>query len=868
MSATEEDILNFIESQSIPQKTEEEGVSEDEIAAYAESYAPEEAQIEEPKAKEPFYQPIKEQAMGMTDSFINLLDIPNSAFDWAAEKVGSDVRVGSLRTLGAEAGIGTARGEEPDTGSYRAGEYMGMGLQFLAPILSLGKAAPLIASPGVTRGVAQTITKPFAESPKLALGAELAASQISGYGAHYGEKEFGAIGEQVGGLLGAGIPALGSLGFRATSNYIAKSFFPMSDVGSQAKAGAILRELRASPEVAAEIVTQKNMALEGTRHTSAALSKEPYLIALEKALIHDDPEFSHTLKIIDAENNAIAKVAMNKLAGEGAIEDSIKSLGSSYAKLKARLDLKVDSSLAKAHEAANKVAPKNQRKVANIEVNKQVNEALKIAREAENSIWNQVDKTAIAPTKESKSAFTKILTQRELEDDPTDIPSFLYKFLGRVDKKTGQLKGGDYADTRHVGGLQQLRSRLLQTIRAEKAGETPNWNKVRVLEEVEEAILRDMSNSNASKGLDDAIKFSRELNNKFKGDIMSVILRNNKTGGSLAPELTLESLGAGPKGAFYIKRILNASPESKTNIEDVLKMDIVQQKVVKNGVMNIQKAKDYMLRNEQTMEIFPALREDMDNAIALAEAHKYFEGSLKARMKKAESALGFSLADKTNPGTFLTKILASKNPDQTMSRVMRQVNNEGRAGIKNDVVQAILNKAEMTGELIGAEQVYKLSGTRALGYWNKNKEVLSKALSPPEQARLEKILNTLRLGEKPTDIPIDVAKAALVPKRTVLGYMVEVAAARSGAMLGAGTSGASLKTASQAANTARALMSKFDSGTAQKLLKDSIQDQELFTALSQNMVKFEELDSSFNVIQGWMVAHAVKSLEQEKEIND
>ena len=87
-------------------------------------------------------------------------------------------------------------------------------------------------------------------------------------------------------------------------------------------------------------------------------------------------------------------------------------------------------------------------------------------------------------------------------------------------------------------------------------------------------------------------------------------------------------------------------------------------------------------------------------------------------------------------------------------------------------------------------------------------------------------------------------------------------------MLGAGTSGASLKTASQAANTARSLMAKFDSGTAKKLLKDSILDQELFAALSRDTSKFGGEDAAYNVIHGWMVAHAIKSLESKEEIED
>ena len=860
MSVTDKEISSWLDAE--PPPIVEEDDNDDELGAFLET---KDEPLKEEAVPDEWYKPAIDIGAGATDAFLNLLDVPNDIYNWAAEKLGSEYRIPSTRDLGAQLKMGYAEGDEPDTGSYRAGEYTTLGLEFLAPVLKLGRVASTVANPTVAKGVAQQMAKPFTVSPKTAASVELASGVTSGYGAHYGEQEWGEVGEQIGGLVGIA-PSIAAGTINKSANYIVKSIFPFTETGGRAKAGAIIRKLSESPTFTEEIKRQSTESLGRTKHTPARLSKEPYLIALEKALIHDDAKLSHTLRKIDDKNNALAKTALKELAGDGAIEDAIKSLGNRYTKLKTRLDLKVDSALANAKTAARKLSPINQRKAVNIEVRKQLDDSLKAARVDENKLWDSVDKTAIAPTEATKGAFLKELLSRELEDDPADIPGYLHTFLGRLDKKTGALKGGKYADTRHVGGLQQLRSRLLQTIRNEKAGETPNWNKVRILENIEEAMLSDMGNSSAARGLDEALQFSRELNKKFRGDIMSIILRNSRTGGSLAPELTLDSVGAGPKGAFYIKRILNASPESKANIEDVLKMDIVQRKVVSSdGVLNIQKAKDYMARNEQTMDIFPVLKDDMENAISLAEAHKYFDGSRTTRIKKAEKALGYSLSDKTNPGRFITKILASKNPEETMTRVVRQVNAEGKAGIKNDVIDTILNKAKISE--LGTDETFMLSGKKALGYWNDNKSTLSKALKPKEIERLERILNDLRLGDDPKNIPEDVAKAALVPSKTLLGYVVEVAAARTGAMFGRGTSGASLKTASQAANTARTIVENIDTGMAKKLLKDAIQDEDLYIELAENMSVMKDLKYQFNAIQSWMIAHAVSSLEEEQEIN-
>ncbi len=208
--------------------------------------------------------------------------------------------------------------------------------------------------------------------------------------------------------------------------------------------------------------------------------------------------------------------------------------------------------------------------------------------------------------------------------------------------------------------------------------------------------------------------------------------------------------------------------------------------------------------------------------------------------------------------------MASKNPSDTMERVIRQVNDNGKAGIKNDVIELILKKSKTTE--LNANNESMLSGKKAVGFWNENKDVLSKALNKKERKRLERILNDLRIGDDPKDIPTEVAKAALVPAKTVLGYVIETVAARAGALLGQGTSGASLKTASKASNTARDLMDKLDMGTATKLLKAAVQDEKLYEELAKDMSTLGRNEEPFNVLNGWFLAHAVSSLEEKQDI--
>ena len=93
-------------------------------------------------------------------------------------------------------------------------------------------------------------------------------------------------------------------------------------------------------------------------------------------------------------------------------------------------------------------------------------------------------------------------------------------------------------------------------------------------------------------------------------------------------------------------------------------------------------------------------------------------------------------------------------------------------------------------------------------------------------------------------------------------YVARIAAARHGASLGGGMGG-QLQAASMASSAAKKLVDKLDTGTAQEILKDAIQDQELFKALLSETSKGPDMLMANKVIQGWMIAHAVSTLNEK-----
>ena len=83
--------------------------------------------------------------------------------------------------------------------------------------------------------------------------------------------------------------------------------------------------------------------------------------------------------------------------------------------------------------------------------------------------------------------------------------------------------------------------------------------------------------------------------------------------------MTMESVGLGAKGAENIRKILNASPDSKESVEQVLKLEMAYKLVNQNTgrLRSLDAAKKYMVNNEGTMGIFPQLKVQMEKAIVL-----------------------------------------------------------------------------------------------------------------------------------------------------------------------------------------------------------------------------------------------------------
>lgn len=809
-------------------------------------------------------------AAGANDVLLNLLGLPGDVANFVLEKFGVEGRVyGSeaIRQGGAELGIGFAKGDEPDSALYKAGQYTGIGLEFLVPVLRFGRGAEAAVkasqtvepAAGVTRGVAQRITAPFVTAPKTALTSELTGSAGAGIAAYYGEQEFGPTGEIIGGIIG-GVPgSLVGAAIPKAWESVKTSLFPFTTPGAKIKAAARLQQLVETPRTEKTISAAQKKVLPQAKIPPAKLAGDKHLIALHNKVLDSDPVLAHKMRVEQEATNALARKELESLGGDVPIEETQAFLKGRTEHIKTLINARIDQALKSSKDALDNVAPKTQRRIVNTTVSKQIDQALAEARVVENEAWDKVRKTAISPTSSVRTAYQRILLERTETSDPAELPSFLGQFLGRLNKE-GNLTGGKLKQTESVKNLHNLRSRIVTIVREEKGKEAPNWNKVRILNEVQESILDDLQSSATAKEFGDALEISRQLNQKFRGGIMDVILGHERTGGRVAPEISLESIRGGPKAATQINEVLAAAPESFGMMEELVKLNIQQSGIVdKSGRLIVSAAKKYMLKNEDTLDLFPDVKNALNQAIALEEKAINAGLSGKARLDLINKSITSRVAE-AKPRRVLSTVMSDKHPQKKMRSIFKHSNDRAKRGIKNDIVDFLIGKSK-TGQF-DEHDMPILSGKKMANAWKTNKEVLKEGLDNGDIDRLNVIIETLKKNEDLKNLP-EIGDV-LSPENRIITYVARIAAARHGASMGGG-SGGSIQTASMASTAAQRFIGKLDITKSQQLIKDAIQDPELFKALLSNPTKRLEMVRATKTLNSWMVAHTVSTLSDNRD---
>jgi len=731
-------------------------------------------------------------------------------------------------------------GAEPQTLGERVARGVGTAAGAMLPVG--GVATAVGRGTGMAGDIARNMMQATARNPATALALETGAGAMSGVGGHVaagaypGNKSAEAIGEIMGGLS--------PLALAAAPRAIASAAEALPVAGTAIRAGR--RMLPGAGRVRAEDRVQ---GLAGDPAASAAALDEPSiadltpaqrtgdkrLMALERSVLDADASLDASFAERTSANMQTLRQAMD--AG-GSPDSASQFVEGRRARLTELLDRRTSQASELAQQRIAQLDPSMRPAQASTIVREEVENALRASRAQEGQLWADVPMDTPVSTQNASKAMDDLLAvtpraQRE------DIPAIAQRFLLR---ESNNFLGAEST----VNEVWGLRSKLLEASRtARAAGE---YNTARISDNLADALLEDLgaqTGRTAGEGAEKlrlALDFSRDLSERFKRGTVGRLLRREATGAErVAPELTLDSaIGTGGiKGALGADDILRAAPGANRGIEQFV-LSRLQQSVVRNGEFDAARARSFVGENEELLQRVPGLRQRVLDAAAAQDDLT----RVRSRGERVHAALrdkGKSQAARFldgDPEQAFDRVLKAKNSTLAARELRRQVQKDatGNAvlGLKATVSDYLIRRA-------GTNQfddfgVETLSG-RALTATLRDPKIRNTAreiLSPEEMRRLEIVAKELTAIETSAGRLPAVGGVINDMPSTILSLVARTMAARTGAKLGQGTSGASLLTAGFFSKRASQMLQRLTNDTAREILVEAVQSPPLMRALLTN----------------------------------
>ena len=701
----------------------------------------------------------------------------------------------SLLTMLREFDMIPQKGDEPNTFAWDTGKFVGGTAAFLPfmPLLPLvgpaTKLAPIwqtFAEKGVTQGAAQIFKKGgqlvkqgISETGKAARNntgkfviSELALATGAGIGIEIAKEKFpdSLFAEFVGGVLGATAPQLTVTGIAIKSARIIRerlvAFF--SKKGAAARATGELKRLATDPKKAAESIDGEEIIHELTGITSAAeKTGDPGILAIEAEILKTGGQSKYSRDQHLEQMMEIIEESM--VPSPGLISRTAETLAHQMSYLKDLLDSVLHIAANNADAALAKIGPSATVKQANAIVKQELEAAEVLARTDEKTLWAVVNRSDETSATITSDVLRKELNNRSLGSDPLDFPPDLTldNYFGRFDEK-GKFVKGILTDKATMGALQDVRSRVLRAIREERAKPVSNDNKIRILDDLQEALLTDLGTMGGKLGtpagdaLRLALDFSRKTNEIFKRGIVGKVKGVDKTGTPAIQEglILFNTFSSNPiKGAENVRRIVRAtkgvegktpaSPELLVAMEDYVKKEFMD-KVVRGGKIDPAKGERYIKANMEFLEEFPELLDDLKNAIKTEDirvikqrrVQRYtYETVTKKSMSKAVLFVfkgpkkAFEAIEDSKPAEFERSI------NDLLKKVNKDPTGEALEGLQSSFFQWVKERSSVSGRL-------SLRKIKEMIKDQKIAAMAGKILNKGQIERLRKIVNSLDLVDK------------------------------------------------------------------------------------------------------------------------
>lgn len=626
---------------------------------------------------------------------------------------------------------------------------------------------------------------------------------------------------------------------------ISRAFKPVSKQAASDKAAERLRGLVGGEERAQEL--SRNVAADNEFGlTPAQQTQDPGLLGLERQAKLEDPLLRESLDLREAQARQASGKAIQDLGGDVAtgqtqFQRRIKVQSD-------RMQKRIDQELRLADEGVEAVGPRTSESQASIGAVERIRTALDGELIEEKRLWEAVPTDDVVPINTAREVANEMIesTPRALQ---SDIPPKARELLA---SQTG------FKDAETVSELHGLYSSLRQTAREASAGPAPNNNKARIANQIADGILMDLDAVDAAtplgKSINEARAFSRALHEKFDTGAVGRILKTTQQGDtSLTPESALRrTVRSGPEGLAANASIQDAAPAAREEIAEYLRGQFLDSAFDPSGTFSPKRAAAFQRNNRELLNEYPELRAEFNRSMTNRRNADVFAARTAARQALIENesaAARFALAQ---PDKAVMTIVGARDPVKAAKSIMASARKDptffsvdGVKGAFTDYLVSGGTRAD--GVLAGSKLDNFLTDKRLAG-------ALKQVFNADELNRLKQITKEVAKVDPKKVSNVDAVLDD--PANKILDFVVTTIAARRGAALGAGTSGASLKTSSMASAKAKEALKALSNTAARQILMDAIEDPKLMKALLSTPASIDLKPALKNVIAPYLIGGA------------
>ena len=736
---------------------------------------------------------------------------------------------------------GDLTGELANRLAARVGEEIGAGTVPAGATLRFARGV------GTAGGIFGPIIQSARSSPLGFLGLETLAATGGGIGAGVArEVAPGNLLAEVGGQIvgGLGIAPVGTAA-RATGRAIGGIVRPFTSGGRRRIAAEIVQDAATRPpeENIARLETDVP-DLPGAQFTSAQITNDPGLLALERGVVRKNAELAGEFQEITSATNQAARQEILEATGgrtdSQAIADFLKGR---VDRLVSLIDQRTATAVANARSQIDNIQPTASSEDAARIVRQELEQGLLDARTTETALWQSIYSGRNVGTAPVKDQIDRIRALARKADDPANIPEDIGRVIDNFD------------GTETVDEILALRSRILAARRAENAKDAPNRALLKNLDQLQEASLRalglleNQATEQGAQQIRSALDFSRHLNDTYTRGPVGKVLGFDARGGERVADLeTLDRLlrpgRAGGTSADAIVAALT-SQIGGGDIEGGRRIVEGVQNFIFNeflsathgsaGRFDANAGRRFLERHASALDRFPGIKSQIEEAVQSGNLAQIFERS-GARLQRTLTDVRRSRAavfldrdvDRAIAATF-----SSRKPGLAMQELVRQARRdptgEALEGLKQGVFQHMMRQVQLGAmDLVGEPM---LSARLFRNFRNDNAKTLAAIYSPEELRRLAQVGKALDTAERSIRSAVAGGSDTAQNRNVLADATLRIMGGTAGARVGAATGGSPLVTANVLATKVRQFFFELPEKMVREMVERAVFDPDLMKTL-------------------------------------